>query len=92
MVRGVTRCVFVDRARIRVLGGYELEMAVELLREHMKHGHPLETGSTTYWWLGRAYEELHDLAAAEEAFLLSLQINPDLREAQAALRRVRASQ
>ncbi len=90
-VRGLTRCVFVDRARMRVLGDYELDVAVDMLRDHMEHDHPLATGLDTYWWLGQAHEKLQQFDAARDAYLLALEIRPDSLPVQSALRLLRVS-
>jgi tetratricopeptide (TPR) repeat protein len=90
-VRGLTRCVFVDRAKMRVLGDYELDVAVDMLRDHMEHDHPLATSLDTYWLLGQAHEQLQQLDAARDAYLLALEINPDSLRVQSALRLLRAA-
>lgn len=76
------------RARGRILGGYELEEAVGLLRTYIERhasGDGLPSPSSAWWRMGGAYEGLGRLDQARECYEKALELDPKSERARAAL-------
>ena len=76
-------------ARSKVLGEYEQERAIELLREYIETVPDLASlpgKSPAYWRLGMAQQQLDRMADAREAFEQALALDGSNKEAKKALR------
>jgi tetratricopeptide (TPR) repeat protein len=83
-------------ARSRILGGYDLERAIELLRDYIEEV-PAETTSrlpgrsSAYWRMGNANEQLERRAEARRAYERALSLDSGNEEARKALKRLSRS-
>jgi tetratricopeptide (TPR) repeat protein len=79
-----------QRARTRVLGKYDQEKAVELLKEYAKLPAADLTGlpsaSSAHWRMGNAYEQLNRKPDARAAYQTALRLDPENKEAKKALK------
>lgn len=79
-----------QQARTRVLGKYDQEKAVELLKEYAKLPAADLTGlpsaSSAHWRMGNAYEQLNRKPDARAAYQTALRLDPENKEAKKALK------
>ena len=77
-------------ARSRILGDFEVEEAIELLKEYMELNPGASRGTqAAVWWLsGEGYRKLNDRDRAIDCFKRSLEIKPDLGRAKGSLEQI----
>jgi tetratricopeptide (TPR) repeat protein len=79
-----------QQARSRILGKYDQEKAVELLREYLSQPAADLTGlpsaSAAHWRMGNAYEQLGRTADARATYETALRLDPENKEAKKALK------
>lgn len=82
-----------QRARSRLLGDYELEEAIRIFELYLsKLGEPsprLASKAVTLWRIGMTQEKLGHLDKARVSYRAALKLEPDLKEAKKALKKLK---